>query len=437
MGIPSRRNHPGMSADPDESLIGLWPLVATTAAAVGITVATSMGVSPLVIGIAVSVAGLGLVALLGGGLPTFALIVTALSTVGLWHYFEAYELRPVVGVVITIMVVVLLLSTRRHGMNWRSPDVGAAFVVLALCVPALISREIQPLLGTVTIFAGTYLVARLAGVPRPTVLTVALWIGAGHGLAAVIALILGIDRLLPVSDEVQSALVTGRGTGLYLNPNTLGNVEAMVVVLALWWGIPRRHLPLLILVVAGLALSGSREAVLGAGVATLAISLVHPWRVALFTFIGGTIFFATFLLLPEIALRFDPRILTVDPSYGDRLLSWDQALEVIGFSPVFGHGLKTSFVIDQAYLVWLVRGGIVGAFMWMVGLGLLTISSRVWPVVVAMALGGFLADTFSGAPLLLLLLIAGVSAGASSVPDKVSGASEMGGSRLETRTKLS
>ena len=75
-------------------------------------------------------------------------------------------------------------------------------------------------------------------------------------------------------------------------------------------------------------------------------------------------------------------------------------------------------VIDQAYLGWLVRGGILGALIWVIGLVLLTIGSQAWPVVLVMAVGGLLANTFDGPPLMLLLLIAGVTAGLSRDPSE-------------------
>jgi O-antigen ligase len=226
-----------------------------------------------------------------------------------------------------------------------------------------------------------------------------------------VAASLGIARLLPIADPL-SVPSTARGIGLYLNPNTLGNVEAMVLVLALWWGIPRRQIPLVILVLAGLVLSGSREALLGTVVATLAVGAIYPGRVTPLALGGAVAFVVSFLLLPEIAARFDPGTFASDRSLSDRLLSWDQALHAIGLSPALGYGLERNAVVDQAFLEWLVSGGIVGFGIWLVGIGLLTIGSRAWPVVLAMAVGGLLANTFAGPPLMLMLFVAGITAGA-------------------------
>lgn len=388
----------------------LWVAVVSAVAATASAVVLVGGTNLFAVAATILICGLCVIAIITGRLPGLALVLTAIGTVGLWDLFEAHGLRPVVGAATLAMVGVVLLTTQRGRIRLRIADLGAAFLVLAASVPALVSRELQPLLGIVTTFGGTYLLARVTPVGRRAVLTVALWIGAGHGIAAILAAASGISRLLPVPD-VYSSLVTSRGIGLYLNPNTLGNVEAMVLVLALWWGIPRRQIPLVILGLAGLVLSGSREAVLGAAVATVAVSVIHPGRVTLVATASAIVFMVAFLLLPDIASRFDPANLTLDPSFAGRLLSWDQALSVIRFSPLVGQGLAPSLVIDQAYLGWLVRGGIVGAFVWLLGLGFLTIGSRAWPVVVVMAVGGLLANTFDGPALMLLLLIAGVTAG--------------------------
>lgn len=389
-----------------------WVAVVSTVAATVIALALVGGANPFATAAVIVTFGLCLTAMITGWLPGLAVALTAIGTVGLWDLFEAHSLRPVVGVATLALAGAVLMATNRGRLHPAISDLGAAFVVLAASIPALVSRELQPVLGIVATVGGTYLVARVSPLGRKAVLSVALWIGAAHGVAALIAVAFGIARLLPVPDP-DSALATSRGIGLYLNPNSLGNVEAVVLALALWWGIRRRQIPLLILVLAGLVLSGSREAVLGAAVAMVAIGLVHPGRVTLVAAASATAFVLAFVLLPEIASRFDPANLTTDPSVAGRLSSWDQALRVIRFSPGLGQGLASTQVIDQAYLGWLVRGGILGALIWVIGLALLTIGSQAWPVVVVMAVGGLLANTFDGPALMLLLLIAGVTAGLS------------------------
>lgn len=390
----------------------LWVVVVSTGAATVSALALMGGASLYITTAIIVTLGLGVTAIISGWLGGLAFALTAVAAVGLSDLFEANGFRPVVGVATLALAGIVVMTTHRRPILPRITDLGAVFVVLAASVPALVSRELQPLLGIVTTFGGTYLLARFAPVGRRAVLSAALWIGAAHGVAAILAMALGNSRLLPVSDP-DSALVTSRAIGLYLNPNTLGNVEAAVLVLALWWGFRRREIPLLILVLAGLILSGSREAVLGAAIATVIISVVHPGRVTLLVIASVTAFVLAFALLPDIASRFNPANLTSDPSFAGRLSSWQQAVRVINFSPWLGQGLAPTQVIDQAYLGWLVRGGIVGALIWVVGLVLLTLGSQAWPVVVVMAVSGLLANTFDGPAFMLLLLIAGVTAGLS------------------------
>ena len=258
----------------------LWAAVVSVAAATLSALVLVGGASPVAVLAVIVTLGLCMTAIITGWFAVLAFTLTAIGAVGLSDLFDANASRPVLGVATVALVGAVLMTNPRSRIIPRISDLGAIFVVFAASIPALVSRELQPLLGIVTTIGGTYLLARFAPVGRRAVLSVALWIGAAHGVAAIIAMALGITRLLPVS-EPDSVLVTSRAIGLYLNPNTLGNLEAVVLVLALWWGLRRRELPLLVLVLAGLVLSGSREAVLGAAVATVAVGVIHPGRVTL------------------------------------------------------------------------------------------------------------------------------------------------------------
>ena len=85
-------------------------------------------------------------------------------------------------------------------------------------------------------------------------------------------------------------------------------------------------------------------------------------------------------------------------------------MNAIQVSPWFGYGLGRSETIDQAYLNWLINGGLIGSALWVAGIGLLLLSGVPKAFLVAMLAIGFLANPFSGPTLMILVIIAGIAA---------------------------
>ena len=230
----------------------------------------------------------------------------------------------------------------------------------------------------------------------------------------------GGASLIPIVPQSTGAVVESqRAVGLYANPNTLGNVAAITLVLVAWSGARLWWLMAAPLVLVGLVLSGSREALAGLALGLgLAAVMRRPWAaVGIIVALGTTVFATT--LLPELAPRLDPARFAQDASLQDRWESWGAALNAIQVSPWFGYGLERSeTVIDQAYLIWLFNGGLIGSALWVAGIGLLLVSEVPKAVLVAMLAIGFLANPFSGPTLMILVVIAGIAA--AHTPDHFS-----------------
>lgn len=388
----------------------VWALAIASATGVAAALFLILGASPLAVVSAVVAGALGLMVTVTRTVRPFAFTVAAIATVGLFDYFQANDLLPLLGASMVALVIFVLLTEPPGRPRPRQADLGFALVLLAAAIPALVSSDIQALLGTGSTLVGVYLIGRVTAMEHRFVVALVLAIGASHAIATIGASAAGVGRLLPIPAD-QLTLVTARGIGFFLNPNTLGNIEAMALVLAVWWGVGPKMYPLVALVSAGLLLSGSREAVLATVAAVAAIGISHPRRALALLPLGGAALVAVLLVLPEILVRFDLTSLPTDPSVSGRLLSWSQAVLSFGQSPLIGRGLDLPFVIDQAYLGWLVQGGVIGASLWVAGVALMALASRAWPIVVVMLVAGLLANSFDGPTLFLLLLIVAAEAG--------------------------
>lgn len=345
------------------------------------------------------------------GIGRFAgLFVVAAVVIGAWDIFIGYGLGSIIAAVAFGIGVALAVSSHRVA-SWNRVDTAVLLIIAASAFPAVVSYEWRFIPGSVMLIAGVYLAARFSDVSWSGAIGIILIVGAVHGLAALIVQLPGGESLIPIVPQSSGAVVESeRAVGLYANPNTLGNVAAIILVLVAWSGARLWWLLAAPLVLVGLILSGSREALaaMALGLASAAV-MRKPWAaVGVIVAVGAAVFATT--LLPELAPRLDPARFAQDASLQDRWESWGTALNAIEISPWFGYGLERSETIDQAYLNWLVNGGLMGAAMWVVGIGLLLVSRVPKAVLVAMLAIGFLANPFSGPTLMILVLIAGIAA---------------------------
>jgi hypothetical protein len=191
----------------------------------------------------------------------------------------------------------------------------------------------------------------------------------------------------------------GRATGLFNNPNTLGALEAVVLVFAVRVGPHRWTLPLVALCAAGLILSSSREAVFGliVGVSLLGIGRFRQmvaWATVLLV-VGAVTVWA----FPALLERLDPSGYATDPNLLGRFDFWSRALDFIKMSPWLGYGADAfqanGVTTDNAYLGWMLTGGVVGLVLWITASTAVT-PRRLWPVLGAMFAIATLANPFSG-----------------------------------------
>lgn len=189
---------------------------------------------------------------------------------------------------------------------------------------------------TVTLSAGLWSLGRLVG-PRGARAAVELLVWA-----AALSALVGISQVVADVDSGPLALAFGRPTGFVTNPVYFGAVSAagLVACIAAWDDVSRRRYvaPLLVLGMAA-SLSGSRVALLAAGVAIAAHALVKRDRSSAFASGLGVVALALGVALDRVAgagRNAADRLAT--GSGGGRSTVWGYAFDAFGDRPLLGYG---------------------------------------------------------------------------------------------------
>jgi O-antigen ligase len=237
--------------------------------------------------------------------------------------------------------------------------------------------------------------------------------GAIQGVVAIAQSLPSLSSLVPFQPLVGGVPFDfGRATGLFNNPNTLGALEAVVLVIAVRVGPRRWALPLVALCAAGLILSSSREAVFGliVGLSLLGTGRFRQmvaWAIVLLV-VGAMTVWA----FPSLLERLSPSGYATDPNLLGRLDLWRAGLDLIKMSPLLGYGadvFRSGTVTDNAYVGWLLAGGIVGLVLWIVASTVAT-PRQLWPVLAAMFAIAVLGNPFSGPTYTVFLATCGAVA---------------------------
>jgi hypothetical protein len=166
-------------------------------------------------------------------------------------------------------------------------------------------------------------------------------------------------------------------------------------------------IPLAILCVAGIVLSSSREALIGLLAGATLLATVRLRDVILPATAVGAALMAVVLAFPSVVRRLDPSGYAADENLLGRIEAWRFIIPLIAQSPVYGFGMTnpTSVAfVDNAYLGFLLVGGLVGLTLWLLGIAAIT-PPLLRPLTVAMLTIGLLGNPFGG-PTLALFLIA-------------------------------
>jgi len=380
----------------------VWPVAAIVGGVVvGVGVALSPNVAVIVAVMLASVVGLALaISRRRRDIAFINVVVLVLIAMEMSNNFGA---RVVVLIVILLHVVVLAIVAPRTKLILS--DAGAAVLSTAIILPAVISGDVIAIAGNAAATLGVYTAVRLAQPGQRLLVWTLLGVGAVQAVAAVMqATGLTAGPWSPLFAAIP--YLGTRSTGLLDNPNQLGLLEAGIIVLACWHGLTWRTLPFVLLCGVALLLSGSREAVLGLALGLLPILVRRPAAAVVSAVSIVAVFVWYTSAFPEAVERFDPSRFSTDPSLLARIDSWEQALRLIARSPYLGYGSAVPIVTDQAYLGWLLAGGVVTLIAGLAGLLVLFLLTRPWPVFLVPIAAGFLAAAFSGTPLSLLLITA-------------------------------
>ena len=278
-----------------------------------------------------------------------------------------------------------------HGRaHLEARDVAVLLMLAGAVFPALVSSELAIIPGTLLAFAAPYSLGRVWQPGRWRVVRLLLVVGSIHGFIA-------IGHYVPeLRLIVQSALSGTQGSGLFNNPNTLGVRSRRPDR-----GVRRRRSAAM--VAAGGAVPDGTRPELQPGGAGSARRRRRGDRDA----------------VPAPVRR--PRV-RGGHRRGDRHLSSADAARATGPDDVLigprsaraiwhlvgGHRPHRTItldrlcatlpaVVDQAFLGWLLAGGVISLVAWVGGIVLLAGTARVWPIVLAMVAVAFLANPFSGA----------------------------------------
>jgi hypothetical protein len=317
-----------------------------------------------------------------------------------------------VWVVLLIANAAVLLAAGVHGPLQRQ-DVGLLALSAAVLWPYAVGGGLETARGALGLTVAIYAIGRSRGVGVPALVELLLLVGAVHGLIAIAQSVPVLASLVPFTPVRDGAsFVSGRAVGLFNNPNTLGTLEAVILVTAMCLAPRRSTAPLLVLCAAGLILSSSREAILGLLIGSSVLGVGRLRRVvwpAVVIIVAGVIVAAAF---PAVLERLDPSGYASDPNLLGRIDAWQAALAVIDRSPVFGYGStlpQVLLLVDNAYLVWLLTGGVVGLVLWMIGAVVIT-PRELWPLLAAMLVISTLANPFAGPTQTVFLLACGAMA---------------------------
>lgn len=345
-------------------------------------------------------------------LPQYAVAVNVLLAMVLSDVLGNVVSFPVVFVLLTANVCVLL------AVGFRGPvqreDLGLVVLSVAVVLPYLTGGPLETLPGALGSGVAMYATGRSRGVSLHSFAALLLAAGAVHGAIALSQSVPSLSSLIPFEPLTAEGLpfLSGRASGLFNNPNTLGTFEAVVLVIAIRAGLRRWMLPLVVFCAAGLILSSSREAVFGliVGLSVLGVGRFRQavsWA-TIFAVVGAIVVSA----FPSLLLRFDVSGYSSDPNLLGRFDAWRVALDFIERAPLLGYGVQAPTAIafvDNAYLGWLVVGGVVGLVLWLVGTTLVTPRSLL-SVLAAMFAIAFLANPFSGPVDAVFLSICGAAA---------------------------
>jgi hypothetical protein len=325
-----------------------------------------------------------------------------------------------IGIGSSSVVIVGLLAAASAPYLWRTLDqvtiLDAAVLLLfiaAALLPAIVSGTLDTIAGNAVLILGTYLIARTTAPRWDRLVTVLLIAGAIHAVVAILWAFPPTTTLVPFVPLLNGEPnLSSRATGLFNNPNTFGNVETLIVILALWSGGNARRWPLIILCAIAIILSGSREALLGLTAAVTVLVFRAPSRTLVPAAILGLAISILLVLLPSAQERFDPGRYSSDGSLIERFELWGLALDAVARSPIFGYehlsGLRA---VDQAYLNWLVDGGVIGTALWVAVVVMILARFPAKPIFIAMLVIGLLGNPFAGPTLGLLLVLLAASHG--------------------------
>ena len=310
----------------------------------------------------------------------------------------------------------LLLAAGIRGPVQRA-DVGLVVLLAAVLWPYFISGGLDTLPGALGIVVIMYLTGRSRGVSLQSLVALLLIAGAVQGAVALAQSVPSLSSLVPfqaMRDGVP--FITGRANGLYNNPNTLGTVEAVILVVATRVDLRRWMIPLVVFCAAGLLLSSSREAIFGliVGLSLLGrgrFRQMVSWVIG-FLIVGAIVVWA----FPSLLERLDPSGYATDPNLLGRFDVWRVALDFIGRSPLYGYGMEILIFlpqalpfVDNAYFVLLLAGGMAGLALWIVGIVVVT-PRLLWPALGAMLAIATLANPFSGPTYAVFLATCGAVA---------------------------
>jgi O-antigen ligase len=344
-----------------------------------------------------------------GRAAAYAVAFSVLVAVALPDLLANVLSPQVVVVLLVVNLAALLVATGLRGPI-RREDVGLLFLLVAILWPLLVSGSFDKLPGALGIVVIYYMTGRARGVSLKSLVVLLLIAGAVQGIVAIAQSFPAISSLGPFQ-ALQSVVpfLPGRATGLFNNPNTLGVVEAIILVIAILVGPPRWTLPLVALCAAGLILSVSREALFGLIVGLILIGVQQfrgraPWL--LVVLIAGAVVLWVF---PSSHETFDPSGYGTDADLVRRFDLWRAGLDLVARSPFFGYGtdlFATGTVTDNAYVGWMVSGGLTGLLLWMIGVIGVT-PRRLFPVLAAMLAISTLGNAFAGPSLAVFLAICG------------------------------
>ena len=328
----------------------------------------------------------------------------------------------------------LALTTRRFRL--RREDLGFLVVAAATLWPHLVTDPFRPTLGGVGSLAVLYAIGRLGGLAPRSLGFVVLTIGAFHGVIAIAESVPALSSVVPFEPMKHGVVFeVTRATGLFNNPNTLGNLEAFGLIFAAVVGIGRKSLPLVLLCVVGLVLSSGRESVFGllVGLCVLwfgpvrlalarspaswtALGLTNRRIIIVVVVVAAVAFMAVAIFPTSIAqssiARLNPLSFASDFDLLDRVHTWKAALAFVPGSPLVGYGSVLPVrVVDNAYLVWTLGGGVIGLMLWLGGLIAFT-PPKARPLLAALFSIALLANPFAGTLLAAFLITCGAFAAA-------------------------